>query len=242
MAISQIASFKSILLNGQAVTVSGNNRVEIGSQNATMLTSDSGAFASAANLASTGSQLYQDIGGLSGASNATFATITNLGATGQTLYQDLTAASGQFNINYAPALANYVYTTGYRAPVHFIGVANYTFTSGDSVLIATGSVSNTTGILPSAPAYSGTLFTFINGTLAPYQLSGIIGADTNPLIAPYDAVELYATSGGWYYVRQTGAAGLVNAITSLSGWAASAASLTTTGGTLYADLIGLSGA
>ena len=217
------------------------------------------------NLATTGTTLVNLIAGLSGVHNSGLGSLsgwasglsgvlqtnintvaTNLTSTGITLLTDLTNASGQFNINYAPSLANYVYTTGYRAPALYFGLSNITLTSGYYVIIATGNPASVTGILPNPLAYSGNFFDLINNTTGPLQLSGIIGPDTNPILYQYDTLSIYATSGVWNYIKQTGNLNLVNAITSLSGYVGNTFStltnLTLTGQTLYNLIVGLSGA
>lgn len=147
----------------------------------------------------------------------------NLTLTGQTLYNFITASSGQSNTNYAPALANYFYTTGVqtatdiktfgseirinsglKTPAVLFGPANYSIGSGNLVVIATGALTNTTGILPNPTTVSGNIFVLINGGTTSLQVSGVIGPDTNPILAPNDALQAYAISGLWYYVRQTG--------------------------------------
>ena len=239
-----------VIIEGQIASLSGwaasaANLALTGSTLYVDLTGFSGQanlnFATITNLTQTGVTIEAQIASLSGFvgnvsgalstrdSIISGAISTGLGLTGQTLYGYITAMSGQDATSYAPALANYLYQTGFRPPVHFIGVSNYTPTSGDFFLIATGSPTNVTGILPSATAYSGNLFVLVNNCSGPLQISGVIGPDTNPVLSQYDCIEAYATSGTWNYLRQTGAAGLVNAIVALSGWAASAANLASTG-------------
>lgn len=196
----------------------------------------------------------------------------SLTTTGQTLYGLITAASGQANINYASAAVNYVYQTGVQSitgiktflselrfnsgvktPAQFFGPANYTLTSGNYVVIATGTTSSTTGILPSSTDYSGVAFQIINGGSASLQISGVIGPDINPILAPWDVLQAYATSGQWWYIRQTGSP-FLGMITSLSGYVGGVSgalqtnitanstnlsgNLTTTGQTLFNLTIG----
>ncbi len=180
----------------------------------------------------------------------------NLTTTGQTLIGIITNASGQFNTNYAPAAANYVYQTGnqlvtgiktflnelrfnggLKTPERFMGAANYSLISGDYIVVATGALPNVTGILPtiSDGSYSGVLFTILNARTVSLPISGVIGPDTNPSIAPNDAIQVYGGSGVWHYIRQTGSpiwADSNNNAINLSG------NLTLTGQTLFNLTIG----
>lgn len=195
-----------------------------------------------------------------------------LTTSGQTLYNLITAGSGQANINYAPALANYFYTTGVQSATDiktfaseirlnsglktsatFFGPANYTLGSGNLMVIATGVLTNTTGILPNPTAVSGNLFLLVNGGTTTLQISGNVGPDINPVLQPNDAVEIYAISGAWYYIRQTGSP-ILGMVTSLSGYIGNVSgalqtnitanstnlsgNLTTTGQTLFNLVIG----
>ncbi len=284
--------------NGIGVNLSGN-LAQTGSNLYVTLTGTSGQgvidYATKTALTSTGQTLFNlIIGGdtnLSGNLTQTGITLRNLTlggdtnlsgqltTTGQMLYSLITNGSGQSNVNYAPALANYVYqsgvqlvtgikaflselrfNSGLKTPVQFFGPANYTLASGNFMVIATGTTASTTGILPSATDYSGVMFNLINGGAISLQISGVIGPDTNPVLAPWDAAEIYATSGQWWYMRQTGSpllAMIVGGDTNLSGNLTLtgqtlraltlggdtnlSGNLTTTGQTLYQAMTGLSG-
>lgn len=91
MATSLVSSFGSVRLNGQTVTISGG-RVQVASS-LTMMTSDSGAFTSAAVVANTGQLAW------TAADNNSRNLSGNLLSTGQALYNLTTSLSGQFNLN-----------------------------------------------------------------------------------------------------------------------------------------------
>jgi len=198
-------------------------------------------YATAVNLTTTGQTLFNMVVGgdtnLSGNLTLTGQNLRaltlggdtnlsgNLTTTGQTLYNLITNGSGQANVNYAPALANYVYQTGIqlitgiktflselrfnsgiKSPERFMGAANYSLVSGDYMVVATGAVPNVTGILPviSDGGYSGVFFVIVNNRTVSLPISGIVGPNTNPILAPYDALQVYGGSGVWHQLGQTG--------------------------------------
>lgn len=152
-----------------------------------------------------------------------------LGLTGSNLYNLIVNDSGRSEGIYVHRTGNELITgiktflselrfnSGVKTPAQFFGPANYTLTSGNFMVIATGTTASTTGILPSPTDYSGVIFDLINGGPVSLQVSGVIGPDINPVIAPWDAVSVYATSGQWWYIRQTGSP-LLGMINSLSGF------------------------
>lgn len=277
MSSSLIPAFTQIRLSGSFLSVSGDNRLKLGSD-AVMYVRDSGAFTSSAILQTTGSTLYNIITALSGADNL------NIANTGQMLYNDIIGLSGIVNnINSAENLfyrtgsqsltgnlsvvGQLIFNSGLQTPTQYFGATNYTLTAQNYIVIATGSPLNVTGIIPSPNNSSGTLFTLINNTTGPLQISGVIGVDTNPIINQYDTLEIYAASGVWNYIRQTGSplvstfinfsgyvgniSGALNIIIANTGqqaWTAAqnnginlSGNLGTTGSNLYNDIIGLSG-
>lgn len=191
-------------------------------------------FATIANLATTGSDLYNRTTNISGGldariqatglaaaayGNATFATLanvtttgvnlgaridtvaTNLASTGTTLDNKTNSLSGWAALAAAP----YLYGTGVLAPVRYIGQHNTAYTLGtDYIVVATGSAGTASGVLPSPVTFSGRLYTIINAGTTILTVTGVVGPDTNPTIAPYDALTVYATTGGWQYVGRTG--------------------------------------
>lgn len=150
------------------------------------------------NATQTGVQILAIIAGLSGVGDGTFVHRTgDEFITGtKTFYSELR------------------FQSGLKTPVQFFGQANYSLLSGAYMVIGTGNLSNVTGILPPPTNYSGVLFTLINGGTTSLQVSGVVGPDTNPILAPWDSYELYATSGQWWPIRQTGSPllGLINAL------------------------------
>lgn len=268
LQIGAISGALATLLTATGQTVQGNVIAASGNLALTGQVLYSNVVATSGSLANTGQTLYGNI----------VATSGSLASTGLALYNYVLGLSGTA----APALAGYVYTTGVQtisgpktftnvvalnsgvtSSVHIVGLANYTFTSGDYMVLFTGSPASVTGILPSATAYSGTFFTLLNGTTSALQISGIIGPDTNPLLYQYDALEVYATSGQWNYVQRTGSP-LTATVTALSGYVgtvsgaiavlltqtglqigsisgALATLLTLTGQTLYGNVVATSG-
>lgn len=227
--------------NNNSINLSGNLALS-GTNLYNLIVNESGQLST--NLTQTGVTIENQITSLSGWA----ASNLNLQTTGSNLYSLITNLSGQSNINYAPALNNYVYQTGIqnitgiktfaseirinsgiKIPSKFVN-ANYTLTSGDNIVIATGSLTNITGILPSSIDYSGVLFNIINGGTTSYQISGTIGQDVNPILYQYESIGIYAYSGAWQYLNNR------------SGSFATTTNLTLTGQTLYNNIIAASGA
>lgn len=257
MATSLTQSFSQIRLGGATTTTANGNRIQVGGVIGLNI-NDSGNFASSATLASTGSIVYNDIIGLSGQfTNASGQQATNLTQTGSTLWNLIQQLSGtddsylvhktgtEFITGVKTFQSQLNVFGGFNSQIHFIGQANYTFATGDYVVIATGSNINVTGILPNSVLYSGVELLFKNNGTTPFQVSGVIDQDTNPIVNVYDSINVIAYSGQWTYLRQTGNANLIAAITSLSGYSAATyatiANLLSTGQALYNDIVGLSG-
>ena len=220
-------SFFQVRLSGAITSTTGSNRISVGGIPGLNIL-DSGNFANIVQLNSLSGFSTGLSGYLQNEINNIYAGENLLFTTGNQ------SKTGNFSV-----LGSFSFSSGINTPVQYFGTSNYTLVSGNYMVIATGNPANITGIVPNALAYSGNLFTLINNCSGPLQISGVIGPDTNPLISQYDCLEIYGTSGIWNYIRQTGNAGLVAAITSLSGWAASAANLFITGasGIAYTNLI-----
>lgn len=112
--------------------------------------------ASIANLALTGSNLYNLVTGLSGQSNLNYATIPNLALTGTNLYNLVTNLSGQANLNYAtiPNLAttgtnlyNLITALSGQSNLNYATITNLASTGQQSWLAANNNGLNLSGNL-----------------------------------------------------------------------------------------------
>lgn len=227
-------SFFQVRLGGSIATTTGGARMLV-NNNLHLILSDSGNFANSVQLAS-----------LSGFTTGLSGFLQNeLSAIGNGTPNPLYTTGNQVKTGNFSVIGAFNFSSGINTPVQYFGLSNYTLTSGNYMVIATGSPTNVTGIIPSSTAYSGNLFTLINNCSGPLQISGVIGPDTNPLLYQFDALSIYGTSGIWNYLKQTGNSNLVNAIISLSGYAgntfATITNLTATGITLGAQITSLSG-
>lgn len=174
------------------------------------------------NLTQTGVQLVNLINGMSGQAEALFVH-----RTGNELITGIKTFASELRFN-----------SGIKAPARFFAGGNYSIVSGDQTVISLGNLTNMTGILPPAVDYSGVFVNLINGGTTSLQISGLVGPDVNPLLAPWDALQLYAASGRWWPLRQTGSP-LLPVINALSGYVNSTA--TASGQALYSAILGLSG-
>lgn len=123
MANSLIPAFNQIRLSGLYTTISGDNRLKVGTD-IVLYARDSGNLG-AGNAAQTGALLYNDIVGLSGIVNN---DISNLTTTGQTLYNDIINASGLF-VQTGSILSFYTGLNPTGFDNYYINFLNYSFPS-----------------------------------------------------------------------------------------------------------------
>lgn len=267
--MSNLIATDQLLLSGQLVTATGGQLYINGSAAAggSIINVTGSSSIVSANFTGIGGAIIFTSGGLifisggagGGGSYDPLGTAAN---SGQILNSSILALSG-FT---APAAAKYVLTSGIQtitsqkifadvlsfnsgttSAVHLVGAPNnYTFQTGDYIVIATGASNNWTGILPNPALFSGMFFIFINGMTGPVTISGNIGSDVNPIISPTDALEVYAANtpiASWNYIRQTGNAAISHLYTDIQGLSGLAmTNLGSTGNALYILATGLSGA
>lgn len=218
MATTLTTSFGYITLNGQTVTTSGN-RVQIGLTDACLLISDSGAFATYSALTgfsgtqfgtgnyatqlqlyNTGSQLYQDITGMSGWAISTFtgggggvgtggATTASLYLTGHNLYVDITGFSGANDARLAQTGSTLI------ALIHAsaAGVSTLNGLSGALNIVGSGGITVHASAGTIGLGFTGTIGTTPTGAAGGSLAGTYPNPDTN---SSYDASYGSMTVGG----------------------------------------------
>ena len=194
------------------------------------------------------------------------ATTTQLYQTGANLYNLITAASGQANVNYAPALANYVYRsgtqsiTGQKTFVTRVIVGSATDNTSAPLVVEDGGARWGAALLrsPLNPAlllYDTSVTQLTTGALLYHGATNemAFGYITGASIS---SVTKISTLSGWMVVGPIGTppqqsihaiagiraeSGFWSGITNLADIFASKTELTSTGSVLYGDIVGLSG-
>lgn len=212
------STYLSIIDNSGLFSTVTGNWTSSGLATIAQLTQVSGAagagFATTANLALTGSNLYNDIISLSGQAATTYATQTALTNTGSLLYNEiviisgnsngffniLTGMSGQANINYA-TVTNLA-LTGSNLYNLIVGLSGVSVSA--ATLAATGSALYNDIVGLSGQANGALSAT---GTTLYSLLTGISGVHNASFMATPIYTGSFVITGGVYRYEWTGAAG-----------------------------------